>query len=66
MSELQKYQDKLIELLDSEKSPSEISRQLAEDPDCSMYKSYIESFDDRMIAIGQELVKKWAQWTERP
>ncbi len=66
MNALQKYQQRLMELLDSHISPSEIRRQLIEDLDCSVYRNYIESFDNRMIEIGKELTQKWAQRSELP
>lgn len=61
MDRLEKYQERLMELLDSEMSPVEIRRELAADYDYFAYKSYIESFDERMIVIGKELLKKWAE-----
>lgn len=60
---LMQYQNLLVELLDSDRSPAQIIEELRKASDLADYREYIESFDEDMIAVGKALVAKWSQRT---
>lgn len=59
-AEIRHYQRKLMELLQSQKSPEEIIAELSMTFGGKLAE-YAKLSQPRMIALGQELVKKWSQ-----
>jgi uncharacterized protein (UPF0276 family) len=58
--DIQRYQKKLMELLQSEQRPEEIIAELSKDFEGEIAE-YAHSIQPRMIAVGQELVAKWTR-----
>lgn len=58
---LVQYQIRLVELLDSDKSPAQIIEELRNAGDLEDYREYVDSFDTDMIEVGKQLVAKWSQ-----
>lgn len=61
---LAEYQNRLIELLSSNKTGAEIFELLKTDPAFENYQDYISSFDPDMVEVACELMRKWARRTE--
>jgi uncharacterized protein (UPF0276 family) len=54
------YQDRLLELLNYCETPSQVIASLLSDNRLTALTSYFESFDPHMVAIAQELVRRWS------
>lgn len=60
-AEILRYQKKLMELLQSQQSPEKIIAELSSAFEGQLAE-YANLSQPRMIAVGQELVKKWTLW----
>lgn len=60
---LVQYEDLLVQLLDSDKSPAQIIEALKSATALADYSDYIATFDEDMIAVGKALVGKWSERT---
>lgn len=56
---LQEYQDLLVMLLSTELSSEAVLSGLKDDPIYQSLRDYIDSFDQDMIAVAQELISVW-------
>jgi hypothetical protein len=54
------FQSALLELLDEQLETGEILRRLNTDVAFRPYRSYVASFEPRMVEVAAELVKKWS------
>ncbi len=62
MSELDsiaRFQEAMFEILDLELSPEEALQRLCSDPRTVCYSELMQSWDLHMIAVAQQLLKKW-------
>lgn len=55
------FQSALLELLDQQLDAEQILARLHSDPVFVPYRSYIDTFEPRMVEVAAELVKKWGQ-----
>jgi hypothetical protein len=53
------FQDRLLRLLEQEKSPADIRAALLADTDLAPFHDYIRAMEDRMIEVAVELAGKW-------
>ena len=60
MSKLARYQAVLLEVLAEELSPAAARERLLGHPDLGSYREYLAALEPRMIAVAQELVRKWS------
>ena len=58
--ELAALQDALSELFYARLPPEEVARRLATDPAFAAYRSWVTSFDERLIAAQNATVRTWA------
>jgi hypothetical protein len=61
------FQVALLEALDShhptDYPTSEILSRLKADPQLASFETYLNTFENRMVEVAAELVKKWGQRT---
>ena len=59
--DLAAFQSALLELLAQELPADVIERRLREDAVFAEFRTYVETFEPRMLAVAAELVKKWGR-----
>jgi hypothetical protein len=59
--ELANFQAALLELLDTQQDLDVMRSQLQQNPAFAPFKAYIDTFDERMLEVAAELVKKWGR-----
>ncbi len=55
------YQERLLDLLNSELSAKQIIDLLQDDSSLSIYREYIGTFEPRMVDVAKQLVKRWGK-----
>lgn len=53
------FQARLLDLLASDLSETEVLEQLKADPELAEFRDYISSWEPRMVNLAQHLTKKW-------
>jgi hypothetical protein len=59
--ELANFQAALLELLDTQQDLKDMRSQLQQNPAFAPFQEYINTFDDKMLEVAAELVKKWGR-----
>lgn len=59
--ELAAFQIALLDLLDTQPNLDIMRSQLKHDPAFAPFQEYIATFDERMLQVAVELVKKWGR-----
>jgi hypothetical protein len=59
--ELANFQAALLELLDTQQDLKDMRSQLQQNPAFAAFQEYLNTFDDKMLGVAAELVKKWAR-----
>jgi hypothetical protein len=59
--ELANFQAALLELLDTQQDFNDMRSQLQQNPAFAPFQEYIDTFDERMLEVAAELVKKWGR-----
>jgi hypothetical protein len=59
--ELANFQAALLELLDTQQDLKDMRSQLQQNPAFAVFQEYINTFDDKMLEVAAELVKKWGR-----
>lgn len=53
------YQARLLEMVRSQRTPTQMRTELAADPNLKTLRLYIEGLDDRALEVARELVARW-------
>jgi hypothetical protein len=57
--ELEAFQARLLDLLDSGVAPAEVKRRLLEDPSAAPFRDWIEGWEPRCVETASLLVRRW-------
>lgn len=60
------FQSALVQLLARDLPVSAMQKCLAEDAMFAVFRTYVQSFEPRMLEVAALLVKKWGKFTEQP
>lgn len=55
------FQEKLLELLSQQITPAELKHKLLTDAQLNEFSDYVDTFDEDMVAVASELVKRWGR-----
>ena len=59
-ADLARFQEALVDVLRQELPPEVALSRLKSDPAFAPFRSYIDTFDVRMVGAASELVRKWS------